>query len=63
MALGTNYSRTQSGLWNLVTCYMMAVVGKDEEKKQYFKEAINTFKNASPAMRKKALKQINDFEL
>ena len=62
MALGTNYSRNPSGLWDIVTCYKMAVVGKNEEKKGQFKKGIENFKNASPTMRQKALKEIEKFE-
>ena len=62
MALGTNYKRTSSGIYDLATCYKMAVVGKDEAKKAQFKAGIENFTHASEAIRAKVIKDIAKFE-
>lgn len=62
MALGTNYKRTASGIYDLATCYKMAVVVKDEAKKAQFRSEIENYKNASENIKKQVLKDISKFE-
>lgn len=62
MALGTNYKRTASGIYDLATCYKMAVAGKDEAKKAEFRKSIENFTNASDAIKAKVLRDLAKFE-
>lgn len=62
MALGTNYRRTPSGIYDLATCYKMAVIGNDESKKAEFMAAIERFPNVSDALRAKVIRDIAAFQ-
>lgn len=62
MALGTNYSRNSSGIYDLLTCYKMAVIGKDEDKMESFLSSIKRFRNVSEAIRAKVLKSAKSFK-
>lgn len=61
MALGTNYCRNPSGIYDLLTCYKMAVAGKDEDKIESFLSDIKRFRNVSEAVRAKVLKSAKHF--
>jgi hypothetical protein len=61
MALGTNYRRNDSGLWDLVTCYKMAIASHDAEKAKQFRDSAINYKYASVAMKKKAEKNMDLF--
>ena len=62
MALGTNYKRIPSSIYDLAVCYKMAVLAKDEAKKTYFFHAIEKFTNVSGNIRAKVLRAIKKFE-
>jgi hypothetical protein len=62
MALGTNYKRTPSGIYDDATCYKMAVVGGDEDKAAKFLKAVQDFPHASDAVRRRVLRDMENFK-
>lgn len=61
MALGTNYGRTPSVVQEWSILYKMAIIGKDNEKAEMYKNKIINTNKVSEITKKKYLKDMEKF--